>query len=311
MIKLIINIFLLLVIYSCAKVQKAEIKAEIKEAINNTKTIVETKIINQDSTDYNSIAIENNIFYLIGEPFFIEGVKYVPEENYFYSEVGLATYYGKELHNMRTANNDFNKVTELLARHNTLPLPSIVKITNLENGLFITVKINDRHEDNGSIIQVSRKVSQLLGFYKNKIAKVRVEINVDASKQWKSVTHSMNEATFNDTVDSAPTDKVSISNIDENEEENYNEDISSIEQPIELGSQKVENVDIYLVINDFKNYKEIQNILRELDIDLKNSIEANENGYKLIIGPIDNILANNLVSTFVMKGYKNTKIILE
>ena len=67
--------------------------------------------------------------------------------------------------------NDINKVTELLGRHKTLPLPSIVKITNLENGLSLTIKIVDRHNDNASIIQVSRKVAQLLRFYKNKITK--------------------------------------------------------------------------------------------------------------------------------------------
>ena len=307
MIKLLIKILFLLIVSSCVNVQKEE----IQEVIQNTQNIVETKIIKQKSKDHNKKSLEKNIFYLVGDPYFIEGVKYVPKENYFYSEVGLATYYGKELHNIRTVNNDLNKVTELLARHNTLPLPSIVKITNLENGLFITVKINDRHQDNGSIIQVSRKVAQLLDFYKNKIAKVRVEIIVDASKQWKSVTHSMNEPKFNDTVDSAPTDIVTISNIDGNEEEDFNEEISLKEKPIELGSQEIEKVDLFLVIEDFKNYEEIQNILKELEINLKNTIESNENGYKLIIGPIDNILANNLVSSFVMKGYKNTKIILE
>ena len=55
-----------------------------------------------------------------------------------------------------------SNVTELLGRHKTLPLPSIVKITNLENGLFLNIKIVDRHDDNASIIQVSRKVAQLL-----------------------------------------------------------------------------------------------------------------------------------------------------
>ena len=72
----------------------------------------------------------------------------------------------------RNANNDLNKVTELLGRHKTLPLPSIVKITNLENGLSLTIKIIDRHDDNASIIQVSRKVAQLLRFYKNKITNI-------------------------------------------------------------------------------------------------------------------------------------------
>ena len=56
-------------------------------------------------------------------------------------DIGLATYYDKELHNQKTANNDLNKVTELLGRHKTLPLPSIVKITNLENGLSLTIKL--------------------------------------------------------------------------------------------------------------------------------------------------------------------------
>ena len=151
-----------------------------------------------------------------------------------------------EITYLETINNDYNKVTELLARHNTLPLPSIVKITNLENGLFITLKVNDRHEDNGSLIQVSRKVAQLLDFYKNKIAKVRVEINVDGSKQWKNVTNSMNEPQFNDTVESAPTSIVTISNIDENTEEVKSN--TTIEQPIELGSQDVEILQIYLIV---------------------------------------------------------------
>ena len=92
------------------------------------------------------------------------------------------------MHKVKTINNDVNKVTELLGRHKTLPLPSIVKITNLENGFSLIIKINDRHEDNASIIQVSRKVAQLLRFYKNKNARVRVEILKDPSKQMKVVT---------------------------------------------------------------------------------------------------------------------------
>ena len=62
-----------------------------------------------------------------------------------------------------------------MGRHKTLPLPSIVKITNLENGLSLTIKIIDRHDDNTSVIQVSRKVAQLLRFYKNKITKTKKE----------------------------------------------------------------------------------------------------------------------------------------
>ena len=115
----------------------------------------------------------------------------------------------KKLHNLKLLIMIINKVTELLGRHKTLPIPSMVKITNLENGLSINIKIIDRHNDNQQLIQVSRKVGQLLGFYKDKIATVKVDIISDASKQWKNVI-VLNEENFNDTISSAPTSIVSI-----------------------------------------------------------------------------------------------------
>jgi rare lipoprotein A len=311
--KLIISLLFFLLI-SCEQISKDE----VINTIGNTKDIVVKKTIKSpDTSNKVKIKVEedktnkNSIFYLIGEPYFIEGVKYVPEENYSYEEIGLATFYDKELHNKRTANNDLNKVTELLARHKTLPLPSIVKITNLENGLSLTIKIIDRHDDNTSIIQVSRKVAQLLRFYKNKITKTKVEILPDPSKQWKNVTMSINDKDFNNTVESAPTEIVSISNIDEdlNTFKDQTEDIK-IEQPIELGFEEVDNLDLYLYVNNFKNYQEIKNIVNEINLSDKYTSENIGNIYKLIIGPIDNKTADKLLSTFISKGYKESKLIL-
>ena len=310
--KLIISLLLFLII-SCEQISKDE----VINTIENTKdVIVEKTIKSQDITEKIDLKVEedkvnkNKIFYLIGEPYYIEGVKYVPEENYSYEEIGLATFYDKELHNKRTANNDLNKVTELLGRHKTLPLPSIVKITNLENGLSLTIKIIDRHDDNTSIIQVSRKVAQLLRFYKNKITKTKVEILPDPSRQWKNVTMSINDKDFNNTVESAPTEIVSISNIDEdlNTAEDQNEDIN-IEQPIELGFEEVDDLDLYLHVNNFKNYQEIKNIVNEINLSDKYTSENKGNFYKLIIGPIDNKTADKLLSTFISKGYKESKLI--
>ena len=312
--KLIISLLLFLII-SCEQISKDE----VINTIENTKdVIVEKTILSPDITKESNLRIEddkvvnkNKIFYLIGEPYYIEGVKYVPEENYSYEEIGLATFYDKELHNKRTANNDLNKVTELLGRHKTLPLPSIVKITNLENGLSLTIKIIDRHDDNTSIIQVSRKVAQLLRFYKNKITKTKVEILPDPSRQWKNVTISINDKDFNNTVESAPTEIVSISNIDEdlNTAEDQNEDIN-IEQPIELGFEEVDELDLYLHVNNFKNYQEIKNIVIEINLSDKYTSENIENFYRLIIGPIDNKTGHKLLSTFIGKGYKESKLIL-
>jgi len=311
--KLIIS-FLLFLIISCEQISKDE----VINTIENTKdVIVEKTIKSPDTTEKIDLKVEENkvnknkIFYLIGETYYIEGVKYVPEENYSYEEIGLATFYDKELHNKRTANNDLNKVTELLGRHKTLPLPSIVKITNLENGLSLTIKIIDRHDDNTSIIQVSRKVAQLLRFYKNKITKTKVEILSDPSRQWKNVTMSMNDKDFNNTVESAPTEIVSISNIDEdlNTSEDQTEDIK-IEQPIELGFEEVDELDLYLHVNNFKNYQDIKNIVNEINFSDKYTSENIGNFYKLIIGPIDNKTADKLLSTFISKGYKESKLFL-
>jgi rare lipoprotein A len=311
--KLIISLLFFL-LTSCEQISKEEVINTIEDT---KETIIKKTIKSPDTSNKVKIKVEedkankNKIFYLIGEPYYIEGVKYVPEENYFYQEIGLATFYDKELHNKRTANNDLNKVTELLGRHKTLPLPSIVKITNLENGLSLTIKIIDRHDDNTSIIQVSRKVAQLLRFYKNKITKTKVEILSDPSRQWKNVTMSINDKDFNNTVESAPTEIVSISNIDEdlNTSEDQTEDIK-VEQPIELGFEEVDELDLYLHVNNFKNYQDIKNIVNEINFSDKYTSENIGNFYKLIIGPIDNKTADKLLSTFISKGYKESKLIL-
>ena len=311
--KLIISLLFFSLI-SCEQISKEE----VINTIENTKdTIVAKTVKSPDISNKVIIKVEenktnkNSIFYLIGEPYYIEGVKYVPEENYSYEEIGLATFYDKELHNKKTANNDLNKVTELLGRHKTLPLPSIVKITNLENGFSLTIKIIDRHDDNTSIIQVSRKVAQLLRFYKNKITKTKVEILSDPSRQWKNVTMSINDKDFNNTVESAPTEIVSISDIDEdlNIFEDKTEDIK-IEQPIELGFEEVDDLDLYLHVNNFKNYQEIKNIVNEINLSDKYTSENIGNFFKLIIGPIDNKTGDKLLSTFIGKGYKESKLIL-
>ena len=326
MIKLIIKSLLFLILWSCETIPKKKLSTIVEKSKEITqKTLkqepsITTKqesviTINQEPSNTTnqqpSIIKKKNdrITYLIGDPYFIEGAKYIPQEDYSYNKTGLATFYGKELHKIKTANNDLNKVTELLGRHKTLPLPSVVKVTNLENGLSVTVKIIDRHNDNTSIIQVSRKVAQLLRFYKNKITRVRVEILADPSKQWKSVALSMNELEFDETIEYAPTDEVSISNLEDNTM--IEETFSIAEQPIEIGSEPIQDTDLFIKIFNFKTYQEIQNVLEDLNLTTNSTNERNESQYNLILGPIKNEEADKLVSSFIMKGYKKIEIILE
>ena len=306
MTKYLISILLFITVISCKEIQKKQFSNQVNNGLKKIEEKIQeknkkTKFIKEDQINNNSI------FYYIGDPYFIEGVKYIPEENYNYSEIGISTFYGKELHNIKTINNDINKVTELLGRHKTLPIPSMVKITNLDNGLSINIKIIDRHNDNTSLIQVSRKVAQLLGFYKDKVATVRVDILSDSSKQWKNVTLSLNEPEFDKTISSAPTEIVSITEIDTSisldDENNYNKN-----KPIELLSEEVTEFDLYLKVFNLENYEIIKKLIFDYKSNLKYTSEKNGNQFDLIIGPIDKKQINKLVSYFISKGYKETKI---
>ena len=306
--KFLISLISFFFIISCQEIKNNKLSSKIDQGINKIENYIDTRENNKNISKNNKNKNET-IYYYLGDPYFIEGVKYIPEENYNYSEIGISTFYGKELHNVKTINNDINKVTALLGRHKTLPLPSMVKITNLDNGLSINIKVIDRLDDNSSLIQVSRKTAQLLGFYKDKIATVRIEILSDASKQWKNVSQSLNEPEFDKTISAAPTEIVSISNID-NSNNSSNDFESDLSSPIEILSEEVVDFNLFLKIYNFDNYSSIESIIKELNQNIKYTSEKNGSVYDLLLGPIDKSEINNLVSYFISKGYKETKIIL-
>jgi hypothetical protein len=165
--------------------------------------------------------------------------------------------------------------------------------------------------DNASLIQVSRKTAQLLKFYSNKITKVRIQILSEPSKQWKVVMHSMNEANFNDTIESAPTISVKVSNIVETEKINNNLSPQITEQPIELGFENIQNKDFFLKIYDFQSYDDAKGAIDELELTYKFIIQNDGTSYSLMMGPLENIEANNLVLSFISKGYKKNELILK
>ncbi|HZB93752.1 MAG TPA: septal ring lytic transglycosylase RlpA family protein, partial [Stellaceae bacterium] len=102
--------------------------------------------------------------YKVGQPYEVSGVWYYPAVDWNYDETGIASWYGKEFHGRSTANGEIFDLNALTAAHPTLPMPSIVQVTNLENGRSIELRVNDRGPYvNGRIIDVSRRAAQLLG----------------------------------------------------------------------------------------------------------------------------------------------------
>jgi len=122
--------------------------------------------------------------YKVGKPYQIDGAWYYPAVDYTYAETGIASWYGPDFHGLATANGETYDMNALTAAHRTLPMPSMVRVTNLENGRQIALRINDRGPfANNRIIDVSRRAAQLLGFEQQGTARVRVEIMDAESRQ--------------------------------------------------------------------------------------------------------------------------------
>jgi rare lipoprotein A len=129
-------------------------------------------------------APQGNPVYKVGKPYQVDGAWYYPSADYGYIETGIASWYGADFHGKLTANGEIFDMNEVTGAHKTLPLPSIVRVTNLENGRSILVRVNDRGPFvNGRIVDLSRRSAQLLGFEAAGNAKVRVEIIADQSRQ--------------------------------------------------------------------------------------------------------------------------------
>ena len=92
-----------------------------------------------------------------------------------YTEVGVASWYGMKFQGRRTSNGEIFDVYKATAAHKSLPLPSYLRVTNLENSASMIVRVNDRGPFVGDrLIDVSYGVAVKLGFAEQGTARVRV-----------------------------------------------------------------------------------------------------------------------------------------
>lgn len=116
-------------------------------------------------------------YFKVGNPYVIDGKRYYPKESYDLEETGIASWYGPNFHGRKTANGEIFNRYELTAAHKTLQLPCLVRVTNLENGRSLVVRINDRGPyRKGRIIDLSEKSASLLGYKIKGTARVRIQV---------------------------------------------------------------------------------------------------------------------------------------
>lgn len=111
-------------------------------------------------------------------PYRVRGVDYslVDVSNGF-EQIGIASWYGLKFHGELTSNGELYNMYAMSAAHKRLPIPSFVRVTNLENNRQVVVRINDRGPfHKGRVIDLSYAAATKLGYAKKGTAKVKVEL---------------------------------------------------------------------------------------------------------------------------------------
>lgn len=125
-------------------------------------------------------------------PYTVLGKTYYPlNDARTYNVVGTASWYGTKFHGQATANGEQYDLYGMTAAHKTLPLPSYVRVTNLDNGKSVIVRVNDRgpfYSDR--VIDLSFAAAKKLGYAETGTAHVKVE-GIDPDRWWAAQGRSM------------------------------------------------------------------------------------------------------------------------
>ena len=256
----------------------------------------------------------DNPTYKVGNPYKINGKWYYPAIDYDYDEVGYASWYGPGFHGKKTANGEIFNQNKISAAHRTLPLPSIVKVTNLENGKVLSfVRVNDRGPfARNRILDLSKEAAKKLGFLNKGVTKVRVEILEDESRKFS-----------NELIKS--TKKAKSAKVQNIEKKNLTppvDDLNNEEKENKTKKVKSETDDNFILkdnkiaiqvgaFTDHRNAKSLIDKLSEFKAYIKREFVENTYIYRVRIGPLKNInLANELQEKLFQLGYTSSHLVM-
>lgn len=125
--------------------------------------------------------------YYVGNAYKVEDVQYIPAEDLTYNQTGVAGIVPAELNGTKTSNGETFDITKMVATSKTLPLPTIARVTNLDNGQSVVVRVNNRGPFvNTRIMDLSPAAAARIGL--NGTAKVQVQVLGDESIAVKNAT---------------------------------------------------------------------------------------------------------------------------
>lgn len=259
----------------------------------------------------------------IGNPYVIDGRKYYPISNSEgYTEKGVASWYGKDFHRKKTANGEIYNMYEMTAAHKTLPLPTYVRVTNLQNNKSVVVKVNDRGPFvKNRLIDMSYAGAVALGFDEAGTAPVKVEaLPTDGSTLLSS------KSTYQPKY-AAPVAKPTVSSAKANVRAGSftNRVTGKYTQPTTQTAQQTAEsneikastgVSYYVQLGAFGDRANAEALNTKLSgIHRSRVFEATVNGktfYRVRLGPVYTVdQADRLVDDSARKGFKNGIIVVE
>ncbi len=125
--------------------------------------------------------------YYVGSAYKVENVQYIPVEDLTYNQTGIAGIVPAELNGTKTSNGEVFDINQMVATSKTLPLPTIARVTNLDNGQSVIVRVNNRGPFvNTRIMDLSPAAASKIGM--NGQSKVQVQVLADESIAVKNAT---------------------------------------------------------------------------------------------------------------------------
>lgn len=241
--------------------------------------------------------ISKNPGYKIGDPYEINGQWYYPEVNYDYDEIGLASWYGPNFHGKRTANGEVFDQNSISAAHKTLPMPSIVKVTNLKNNKELVIRINDRGPFvRGRIIDLSKKAAEILDIIRTGTAKVRVKVLESESRKIAQINSKFE---MNKGVNSAKTEKIIKKSIE----------YSDFSETQEFVTNKNLIIQVAAFSNE-ENANRLVDKLSDFSAFIKHEFVKNNFFYRVRIGPFNDISkAKKILKQLLLRGFNTSKIL--
>ena len=338
-------ICLFLLISSCSDIGGI-VEIAVKDGINNDKssTTISLKTLKEIASDIKSddelsniqtlAPIISNPKYKIGNPYEIKNIWYYPKRDLSYEETGIASWYGDKFHGKLTANGEIFNKNNISAAHKTLPMPSMVRVTNLDNGNVLNVRINDRGPYvNGRIIDLSEKAANLLGFKEVGIARVRVNILIEKSLwlersakdgKFPGAENLDNSEVELPKINSVSRPKVSIvktvknddiQNLDKKEETSFTQILASSRQG-NLRKISPKETNIWVQVGAFASTENANNVITKIAHIYDTNISSIEYKGRILqrvrLGPTQEVeKADEILEKVFKLGFKGSKIVVE